>query len=146
MSKRWFFLVASTSLLFACQNNTVQESSVQSSPQQISGKPEWVTHYSVKEGLVCSQDKGVYSKEKAFNAAINSCLVQLAEKQIQGQSQEKREIHVTKKNDVEQVTTYGESNSEFVVETAGSKQLSYEVLGKYYDPVVEKAYVWVKLK
>lgn len=143
MSKKWVWMIAAI-LLSACQTET--KPTANNSAQVISGKPDWVTQYSAKQGLVCSQDKGVYSKEQAFNAAINSCLVQLADKQIQGKSEETREIQITKRNHQEQVSSYGQSKSQFVVEAAGNAQLSYEVLGKYYDPVVEKAYVWVKLK
>lgn len=107
--------------------------------------PNWI-HGQVEQGQVCTQDKGVYSKEKAYEMAIHSCLIQLADKQIQGRSQESRELTVTKQNQYETVKSISQSSNQFEVTAAGKKTMQYDLLGKYYRPQIERAYVWIKLK
>lgn len=107
--------------------------------------PEWVLG-DVKEGAVCSTDKGVYARSEAYLMAINQCLIQLADKQISGASQQTKEVMVQRTAMGETVKTSGSSNQAFQV-TTGENNLSikYEILGKYYNAAIEKVYVWVKL-
>lgn len=144
MKKRWIYpLFPILMILSACQNAVKEASTATPTTAE---KPDWVNSSQVKEGAVCSQDKGIYAKEKAYEMAINNCLIQLADKQIQGQSQQTKHVTVTKQNEFEQVNSYGQAKDQFVVTAANSENLSYELLGKYYDPVIEKVYVWIKLK
>lgn len=110
------------------------------------GVPNWIAG-AVSEGLVCSQDRGIYSKTKAENLAIEACLIQLSDKKILGAAQVSKETQVNRINDHEKVTSQVKLEQQYQVTTAeGQSQLAYDILGKYYDLRQEKVYVWLKLK
>ena len=111
-----------------------------------SDQPEWVSDQ-VKNGVVCSQDRGVYSQSKAENIAINTCLIQLSEKQITGTSEINKTIIVQKMNLTEVVNSNVKTNNTYKVTTSeGSNVLQYDILGKYYDTNLQKVFIWLKTR
>ena len=111
-----------------------------------SNKPHWVNSTNLKEGLVCSQYRGIYPLEKAYELAINSCLINLSNKSVTGNLQVKKTLDINKNSSGEDYHSTIRTNNDFIVKANNSDVLSYDVLGKYYDAKIEKAFVWIKLK
>lgn len=137
--------------LSGCEGQPIQADSsapslsVQTKNSTIQRLPKWVNGQ-VKQGVVCSQNRGIYSRAKAAEMAINSCLIQLADKQITGQAIEHKTVSVVRGQSGENVRIESSSQNQYQVKTvAGSQHLGYDLLGKYYDVAQEKMFVWVKL-
>lgn len=110
------------------------------------GKPAWI-YGAVDRGVVCSQDRGIYSRDKAENLAINNCLIQLTDKKISGSAQVNKNVNVNRRGSQESVNVQNSIQNEFVVQGAnGNETLSYNILAKYFDVEIQRSYVWIELR
>lgn len=117
-----------------------------SQPQKTSNIPHWVNSTNLSEGLVCSQYRGIYPLEKAYELAINSCLINLSKKSVTGSLQVEKTLDIKKDSSGEDYQSTIRTKNDFIVTANNSDLLSYDVLGKYYDAKIEKAFVWIKLE
>lgn len=110
------------------------------------GKPAWI-HGVIDKGVVCSQDRGIYSRDKAESLAINNCLIQLTDKKISGSALVNKNVNVNRRGSQEAVNVQSSIQNEFVVQGAnGNETLSYNILAKYFDVEIQRAYVWIELR
>ena len=108
--------------------------------------PQWI-HAQVTKGVVCQQNRGIYSITQAEQLAINQCLKELTDKKIVGKAYISKETQVYQGQHGESVQTRSQIVDHYQVQNAQEDTtISYQILGKYYDPVVEKVYVWVEKK
>ncbi len=108
--------------------------------------PAWING-NVSTGAVCIQDRGIYSRLKAENIALNSCLIQLADKVISGDGSLKKSTQVTRNQQGEKVVTQVKANNHYQLTIPkGSKKIQYNIQGKYYDVRQQRVYIWVSLK